>query len=52
MKLSKIEFPKKAPETFEELCRVFLPRPIRDEAENQEMIRVMDWIAVGAQNRG
>jgi HTH-type transcriptional regulator / antitoxin HigA len=42
---------KKAPETFEELCRLFLPRPIHDEAENAEMIRVMDWIAVRAQNR-
>jgi antitoxin component HigA of HigAB toxin-antitoxin module len=52
MKISKIELPKKAPETFEELCRLFLPRPIHDEAENEEMIRVMDWIAVRAHNRG
>jgi addiction module HigA family antidote len=51
MKISKVEIPKKAPETFEELCRFFLPRPIHDEAENAEMIRVMDWIAVRAQNR-
>jgi antitoxin component HigA of HigAB toxin-antitoxin module len=51
MKISKIELPKKAPETFEELCRLFLPRPIHDEAENEEMIRVMDWIAVRAHNR-
>jgi len=36
MKISKIELPKKAPETFEELCRLFLPRPIHDEAENEE----------------
>ncbi len=36
MKISKIEIPKKAPETFEELCRLFLPRPIHDEAENAE----------------
>jgi plasmid maintenance system antidote protein VapI len=52
MKISKIEIPKEAPETFEELCKLFLPRPIHDEAEkNAEMIRVMDWIAVRAQNR-
>ncbi len=51
MKISKVEIPAKAPETFEELCRLFLPRPIHDEAENAEMIRVMDWIAVRAQNR-
>jgi hypothetical protein len=51
MKISKIEIPKKAPETFEELCKLFLPRPIHDEAENAEMIRVMDWIAVRAQKR-
>jgi len=29
----------------------FLPRPIHHEAENQETIRVMDWIAVRAENR-
>src|SRR5258708_36822548 len=51
MKILKIELPKKAPETFEELCRLFLPRPIHDEAENEEMIRVMAWIVVGAHNR-
>jgi antitoxin component HigA of HigAB toxin-antitoxin module len=51
MKLAKFELPKKAPATFEELCRVVLPRPIHDEAENEEMIRVMDWIAVRAENR-
>jgi hypothetical protein len=51
MKISKSELPKKAPETFEELCRLFLPRPIHDERENEEMIRVMDWIAVRAENR-
>lgn len=51
MKISKIEIPQKTPETFEELYSFFLPRPIHDEAENAEMIRVMDWIAVRAQNR-
>jgi antitoxin component HigA of HigAB toxin-antitoxin module len=51
MKISKSELPKKAPETFEELCRLFLPRPIHDERENEEMMRVMDWIAVRAENR-
>ena len=51
MKISKIEIPKEAPETFEELCKLFLPRPIHDEAENAEMIRVMDWIAVRAQKQ-
>jgi antitoxin component HigA of HigAB toxin-antitoxin module len=50
MKISKIELPKNAPETFEELCQLFLPRPIHDESENEEMIRVMDWIAVRAEN--
>jgi hypothetical protein len=51
MKISKTELPKKAPETFEELCRLFLPRPIHDERENEEMMRVMDWIAVRVENR-
>jgi hypothetical protein len=51
MKISKIEIPQKTPETFEEFGRLFLPRPIHDEAENAEMIRFMDWIAVRAQNR-
>ena len=51
MKISQIEIPTKAPETFEELCSLFLLRLIHDEAENAEMIRVMDWIAVRAQNR-
>jgi HTH-type transcriptional regulator / antitoxin HigA len=51
MKISKVELPKEAPETFEQLCRLLLPRPIHDEEENEDMIRVMDWIAVRAQNR-
>src|SRR5258708_20706806 len=51
MKILKMELTKKATETFEELCRLFLPRPIHDEAENEEMIRVMAWIAVRAHNR-
>ena len=32
-------------------CGILLPRPVHDEAENREMIRVMDWIAVRAHNQ-
>jgi hypothetical protein len=31
--------------------RYLMPRPVHDEAENREMIRVMDWIAVRAHNQ-
>jgi HTH-type transcriptional regulator/antitoxin HigA len=46
-----IKLPELAPESFEQLCNILLPRPIHDEAENKEMIRVMDWIAVRAHNQ-
>jgi hypothetical protein len=48
MKLSKIDPPKKAPETFEELCRLFLPCPIHDEAENDEALNRSLWITPSA----
>jgi plasmid maintenance system antidote protein VapI len=51
MKTSETELPETAPESFEQLCGILLPRPVHDEAENREMIRVMDWIAVRAHNQ-
>src|SRR3954451_15095998 len=47
----EIKLPETVPESFEQLCRILLPRPIHDQAENKEMIRVMDWIAVRAHNQ-
>ena len=51
MKRSETKLPETAPESFEQLCGILLPRPVHDEAENREMIRVMDWIAVRAHNQ-
>jgi plasmid maintenance system antidote protein VapI len=51
IKTSETKLPETAPESFEELCGILLPRPVHDEAENREMIRVMDWIAVRAHNQ-
>jgi hypothetical protein len=51
MKTSETKLPETAPESFEQLCGILLPRPVHDEAENREMIRVMDWIAVRAHNQ-
>jgi len=51
MSTFSIKLPEVVPESFEQLCKILLPRPIHDEAENKEMIRVMDWIAVRAHNQ-
>ena len=51
IKTSETKLPETAPESFEQLCGILLPRPVHDEAENREMIRVMDWIAVRAHNQ-
>jgi HTH-type transcriptional regulator / antitoxin HigA len=51
MKTSETKLPETAPESFEQLCGILLPRPVHDETENREMIRVMDWIAVRAHNQ-
>jgi len=51
MSTFSIKLPELVPESFEQLCKILLPRPIHDEAENKEMIRVMDWIAVRAHNQ-
>ena len=51
MKTSETKLPETAPESFEQLCGILLPRPVHDEAENREMIRVMDWIVVRAHNQ-
>lgn len=42
--------PKIAPEKFEDLCKVHMPRTIHDRNEFDETVRVMDWIAVQAHN--
>ena len=51
MSTFSIKLPELVPESFKQLCKILLPRPIHDEAENKEMIRVMDWIAVRAHNQ-
>jgi hypothetical protein len=51
MKRSETKLPETAPESFEQLCGILLPRPVHNKAENREMIRVMDWIAVRAHNQ-
>ena len=51
MKFRNSKFRKKHPRRSKNCAGFFCHRPIHDEAESAEMIRVMDWIAVRAQNR-
>jgi hypothetical protein len=45
------ETPDNAPETFGDLCKILMPRNIRDDVEFEEVKRVMNWIAVRAETR-
>jgi antitoxin component HigA of HigAB toxin-antitoxin module len=46
----EIALPRIAPERFEDLCKVHMPRTIHDKNEFDETVRVMDWIAIQAHN--
>jgi HTH-type transcriptional regulator / antitoxin HigA len=50
MSAKKIVLPEPAPESYEELCRLHAPRPIRRREEYEIASKVVDWIAVRAIN--
>jgi len=37
--------PKSIPETYEELVRLYIPRPIHDEQAYEAAVEIMDWLA-------
>jgi antitoxin component HigA of HigAB toxin-antitoxin module len=51
MKARALSLPESAPESFTDLCKFFLPRPIHDEIAFSNSVEVMDWIAVRASNQ-
>jgi HTH-type transcriptional regulator / antitoxin HigA len=45
-----LRLPAEAPETYEELVRLYLPRPIHDQIELENATEVADWISLRAKN--
>ncbi len=39
------------PETYEELARIYIPRPLHDEQDYEAAVEVMDWLAGFPLNR-
>jgi antitoxin component HigA of HigAB toxin-antitoxin module len=50
MTTTRFALPDQAPETYEELCRLHLPRPIHYRDEYEIASKIVDWIAVRAVN--
>ena len=50
MSAKKITLPQEAPETYEGLCRIHLPRPIHRRGEYELASKIVDWIAIRAHN--
>jgi HTH-type transcriptional regulator/antitoxin HigA len=51
MTTTHLSLPAEAPETYEELVRLYLPRPIHDQIERENATEVADWIAIRAKNK-
>src|ERR1700732_1804942 len=45
-----VSLPAEAPETYEELVRLYPPRKIHDQIELENATEVADWIALRAKN--
>jgi HTH-type transcriptional regulator/antitoxin HigA len=46
------KLPKKSiPETYEELARFYVPRPLHDDMEYEAAVEVVDWLAGHTLNR-
>jgi HTH-type transcriptional regulator/antitoxin HigA len=50
MTTTHLSLPADAPETYEELVRLYPPRKIHDQVELENATEVADWIALRAQN--
>jgi antitoxin component HigA of HigAB toxin-antitoxin module len=48
MKARTLSLPADAPEDFEALCKILMPRTIRDKVDFENAMQVLDWIAVRA----
>jgi antitoxin component HigA of HigAB toxin-antitoxin module len=46
---SHLSLPPDAPETYEELARIYVPRKIHDKIGQQNATEVVDWLAIRAQ---
>lgn len=46
-----IQLPSEVPETYEELVRLYLPRPIHNEVQSRKATEICDWLCVRAANR-
>jgi HTH-type transcriptional regulator / antitoxin HigA len=51
MTTTHLSLPAEAPETYEELVRLYLPRPIHDQIELENATEAADWIALRAKNK-
>ncbi len=45
------DFPARAPETYEELARFYVPRKIHDRISQQAATELIDWLSVRAHNK-
>ena len=50
MTTKHVSLPAEAPETYEELVRLYPPRKIHDQIELEHATEVADWIAIRAKN--
>jgi hypothetical protein len=50
MTTAHLSLPAEAPESYEELVRVYPPRKIHDQVELETASEVADWIALRAKN--
>jgi HTH-type transcriptional regulator/antitoxin HigA len=50
MTTTHLSLPADAPETYEELVRLYPPRKIHDQVELENATEVADWMALRAQN--
>jgi len=50
MTTTHLSLPAEAPETYEDLVRLYPPRKIHDQIELENATEVADWIALRAQN--
>lgn len=46
-----LSLPETAPESFEGLCRILMPRTIHDKVDFENTVQVLDWIAVRAHTK-
>jgi len=46
-----LSLPADAPERFEDLCKILMPRTIHDKVDFENAMQVMNWIAVRARTQ-